>query len=481
MLRREIGLFKRGLLVFDIAVFATAFLATLALRSWLSTLEPSYVSWFQPLGLEPLIEPEAYHLLMVAMVPVWGMALYSMESTDFRISHSLIFWRYAETVALSIALMIAVAFLFKLQFLSRSFVVIFGVLSLSALWVSRVAIMEAVAFFRRKRVDGHRIMIVGGDERAKEVARTLHLAPPWNIKVLGFMTVEGETLAVPEDETFGDISNLANVLDSMPIDEVLFVTTTAADKALGAAVNACDERGVDIVMPLPRVLPSQSKIEISTVDGIDSPLLHFRRTPTGDFRLATKRLMDIAGATALILASGPVMLAVAIAIRLESPGPIMFRQIRSGRNGRRFTMLKFRSMVVDAEAKKAALAAQNEMSGPVFKITRDPRVTRVGAFIRKTSLDELPQFFNIFWGDMSLVGPRPPIPAEVEQYEPWQRRRLSVKPGLTGLWQVSGRNNIDFEEWMRLDLRYIDTWSLWLDFKILLRTLPAVLNKTGAS
>jgi exopolysaccharide biosynthesis polyprenyl glycosylphosphotransferase len=191
--------------------------------------------------------------------------------------------------------------------------------------------------------------------------------------------------------------------------------------------------------------------------------------------------MDILGAGFVLLCAAPVMIAVAIIIKATSRGPVFFQQVRSGRNGRRFTMLKFRSMVLDAEQRQAQLMHLNEMSGPVFKIRNDPRVTKIGGFIRKTSIDELPQLLNILWGDMSLVGPRPPLPSEVEQYKPWQRRRLSVKPGLTGLWQVSGRNNVDFDEWMALDLRYIDNWSLWLDTKILLRTLPAVLFRAGAS
>ena len=172
-------------------------------------------------------------------------------------------------------------------------------------------------------------------------------------------------------------------------------------------------------------------------------------------------------------------LAAAIAVRIESEGPLLFRQIRAGRNGRKFTMLKFRSMVVDAEKLRAKLDHLNEMDGPVFKIRHDPRITKVGRFIRKTSIDELPQLFNVLFGDMSLVGPRPPLPSEVAQYQPWQRRRLSVKPGITGPWQVSGRNEISFEEWMRMDLEYIDNWSLWLDIKIILKTVPKVFKGSG--
>jgi len=193
-----------------------------------------------------------------------------------------------------------------------------------------------------------------------------------------------------------------------------------------------------------------------------------------------KRLMDILTAFAGLLVSVPLMVIIAVLIKLESKGPVLFRQTRAGLNGRRFVLLKFRSMVDDAEHQRAALEVLNEMSGPVFKLTRDPRVTRVGAFLRRTSLDELPQLWNVLKGDMSLVGPRPPLPSEVKRYERWQRRRLSMKPGLTCLWQTSGRNEVDFDEWMRLDMEYIDTWSLTKDVKIILKTIPAVLFARGA-
>src|SRR4029079_6915955 len=193
-------------------------------------------------------------------------------------------------------------------------------------------------------------------------------------------------------------------------------------------------------------------------------------------------LLDVGGAFVLLLLSSPVFLAAALAIRLSSPGPILFRQQRSGLNGRPFTMLKFRSMVTDAEQLKQELAALNEMDGPVFKLTEDPRVTPIGRILRRFSVDELPQLVNVIRGEMSLVGPRPLPVDEVKRFDDFShRRRLSVKPGLTCLWQGSGRSNvIDFKDWVRLDLEYIDNWSLWLDVKILWRTLPAVLSGTGA-
>ncbi|HET8733492.1 MAG TPA: sugar transferase, partial [Anaeromyxobacteraceae bacterium] len=181
-----------------------------------------------------------------------------------------------------------------------------------------------------------------------------------------------------------------------------------------------------------------------------------------------------------LLALAPLLLGVAAAIKLDSPGPVFFRQRRVGLHGRLFDILKFRSMHRDAEAKLAALRGRNEMSGPVFKITDDPRVTRVGRLIRRTSIDELPQFWNVLVGQMSVVGPRPPLPSEVAQYRRWHRRRLSVRPGITCIWQISGRNQIDFDRWMELDLQYIDQWSLANDLRIFLKTIPAVLGARGA-
>ena len=193
-----------------------------------------------------------------------------------------------------------------------------------------------------------------------------------------------------------------------------------------------------------------------------------------------KRVIDVVGSGLGIILLSPLLLFIAVLIRLTSPGPVLYIQKRSGLNGRKFVLYKFRSMYKGAHERLAELAHKNEVSGPIFKIKNDPRITPVGKFLRKFSLDELPQLFNVFAGQMSLVGPRPPLPKEVNQYETWQRRRLSMRPGITCLWQISGRNKIKFDEWMKLDLEYIDNWSLGLDFKILLKTIPAVLFAKGA-
>ncbi len=209
-------------------------------------------------------------------------------------------------------------------------------------------------------------------------------------------------------------------------------------------------------------------------------LPHVTPAESGPYLKVGKRVIDLAGALVALVVLSPLMLLVTLLVKLESRGPVLYRSSRIGKNGRPFTFLKFRSMVDGADRRRQQLTHLNEVDGPVFKISRDPRVTRVGRLLRITSIDEIPQFLNVLRGDMSLVGPRPPISEEVEQYEPWQLRRLDVKPGITCLWQISGRSTLTFREWMRLDLEYIKHRSFWLDMRILLRTIPAVLSREGA-
>lgn len=194
----------------------------------------------------------------------------------------------------------------------------------------------------------------------------------------------------------------------------------------------------------------------------------------------SKRILDVIGAGVGLLLVAPLMLVIAVAIKLDSPGPVLFRHMRLSRNGEPFEMLKFRSMYQGAVTRQASLVGDNDISGPVFKIRADPRITRLGKFIRKYSIDELPQLWHVLVGDMSLIGPRPPVPEEVARYEPWQRERLAVKPGLTCIWQVSGRSDIPFDEWVRMDIEYVRNRNIWLDLRLLLQTIPAVFTGRGA-
>ena len=464
---------------------AVAFLATFYLRQWIAygSLVPGLLPpWIASLEVPVVQDMSPYISVLFGILPGWAFALYATNTSDFRSTYREMSVRYARAIGIGLAIFLSAFFLLKLQFIARTFVVMFAVSNYMLLLLGRFIVMESAAFVRHKRVDGHRVVVVGCGDNGRSVARHITSQPPWNVRLLGHLSVPGDDPESTEIiEYLGPVDGLAEVLDTTPVDEVLFASPNMNDETLANALHACDERGVDVLLPLPPSIPQRSRVELCTIDGFDAPLLGLRRTPTSEVGLALKRGMDVVVASIMLLLASPVMLLTAIVIKLTSDGPILFQQERSGRNGRRFTMFKFRSMVVDAEKRKKELAHLNEMSGPVFKIRRDPRVTRIGQLIRKTSIDELPQLFNILRGDMSLVGPRPPLPSEVEQYQPWQRRRLSVKPGLTGLWQVSGRNNVDFEEWMAMDLRYIDDWSLWLDMKIILQTVPAVLFRAGAS
>lgn len=484
MYGRHARLLQRWLVAIDSVVAFMAFLLAFLVRFWVgeaSRIPGALPSWLSGLEVPQVTDSGAYLALGAAMIPAWSLALFLSGTNDFRLGYGRMAVRYARAVALALAFLVTASFLFKLQFVARSFVLLYGVTALVTLCIGRYMLLETVAAIRKRKVDGHRVLIVGCGDAALSFAASLRDAPLWRVKILGHVCVEGELSNDEAQPRMGSLSALDQILDSQPVDEVLFAVPGLPSERLADALQFCDERGVDVLLPLPPHLPSRAKVEVATIEGFDVPLLGLRRTPTGEARLALKRLIDILGSLVLITLASPLMLVAAIAIRLESPGPVLFRQVRAGRKGRKFKMLKFRSMCVDAEAKKQELKHLNEMDGPVFKIRKDPRITKVGALIRKTSVDELPQLFNILMGHMSLVGPRPPLPSEVAEYKPWQRRRLSVKPGLTGLWQVSGRNDVNFEEWMQMDLRYIDDWSIWLDVKILFRTVPAVLFRSGAS
>jgi len=262
--------------------------------------------------------------------------------------------------------------------------------------------------------------------------------------------------------------------------DYLVVAVDEADLNLtGHAFAVAEEMGITVCLLSDVYFHPISKATSTTF--LDFPAVVYSSAPDDRIHLSMKKVIDWFGAMAGVALSLPLAITAAAAIKLEDGGPVFFRQTRSGRNGKPFTMLKFRTMVPKADQLKESLTGKNEMSGPVFKIRNDPRVTKVGAFLRKTSIDELPQLINVLKGDMSLVGPRPPLPDEVARYDRWQRRKLSVKPGLTCLWQINGRNKIDFEDWMKLDLEYIDNWSLWLDTKILMKTVPAVFKREGAS
>lgn len=321
------------------------------------------------------------------------------------------------------------------------------------------------------------VVIVGCGPLARETAKDLARRH----RVLGAFSLPDERvrpdLNVPH---LGDVSTLAAFLESTPVDEVYMATSVAQHfSSLQSVIATCEHLGTPFAVPaqifrLERALPCNGG---SVPDGY----LHYQCTTSRHTATRVKRVADVVLSAGALLALSPLFAIVAAIIKLTSPGPVFFKQVRVGLRGKTFEMFKFRSMVVDAEQRLAALREKNEQTGPTFKMARDPRVTAIGRFIRKYSIDELPQLLNVLRGEMSIVGPRPPVPSEVAQYQPWQRRRLSVVPGLTCFWQVMGRNKIGFDEWMLLDLQYVDQWSIGKDVSLIGRTVPVVVTGRGAS
>jgi exopolysaccharide biosynthesis polyprenyl glycosylphosphotransferase len=350
-----------------------------------------------------------------------------------------------------------------------------------ALLGQRSAIYLGLAVLRRSGRNTRYVLIAGTGPRAARVYRNIQLHPSWGIQVIGFLDDVDSPVnpEIPPDLVHKLADLPALIAGAESIEEVIVACPRGMLDDLRPLVLYCAMSGTPLTLlsdlfgdflPSPRVTQFDRQ-----------PALSFAPVHHDAFRISVKRGIDIAGSAILLLLAAPILAIAALAIRLTSQGPVLFRQVRCGLHGRRFEMLKLRTMVVDAEAQQAELQAQNEMSGPVFKLDDDPRVTRVGHWLRRFSIDELPQLFNVLRGEMSLVGPRPPVPSEVSLYEVSDRRRLSMRPGLTCTWQVSGRNLIrDFDEWVKLDLDYIDNWSLTRDLELLLRTIPAVLLGTGA-
>jgi len=362
--------------------------------------------------------------------------------------------------------------------LNRSIVGTFLVASFALLHAERTNLLAWVHHQRRTGAGTTRLLLVGDPgpavQRWLRHARGAEL-PPTLVGRLGAPCDEPDPLLPPH---LGAPSDLATVLAREAIDEVLFFPPHEEPRAMRDALEACETVGTPASFvldtePLAGMAPRVRRSH-------ESAFLTFEVGPKSPAALAVKHAIDAIAAALLLVAIAPVLLVAALAIVVTMGRPVFFVQKRAGLRGREFSMWKLRTMVRDAEARKAELAARNEMSGPVFKVTDDPRVTRLGRFLRRTSIDELPQLFNVLGGSMSLVGPRPLPVAEQQRIQGWHRRRLSMKPGITCLWQIGGRNEIDFEDWMALDLRYIDEWSPALDFKILLFTLPAVLRTRGA-
>jgi len=389
-------------------------------------------------------------------------------------------YRIINATAKSVVAMLAVTFVLQPLQYSRLLLIEASIIAVILLALSRMVQNGIVGRLRARGIGGDRVIIVGAGEVGRTVMRTIVARPELGYQIVGFVDDNPQKgqADIGRLKALGSLSNLSRLIEEKAVDEVIITLPWMYHRKIMSIMRECERRQVSA-----RIVPdffqmSLSRVNVDDLGGV--PLIGVREVGFGQGALLVKRGMDIVGAAMGLILGAPLLALIALAIRLDSPGPIVFRQTRIGIGDRHFEMYKFRSMRKGAEAELERLRELNEADGPIFKIHNDPRLTRVGRFLRRTSLDELPQLWNVLRGEMSLVGPRPPLPAEVTRYMEWHKQRLGVRPGMTGLWQVSGRSLLSFDEGVLLDIYYIENWSLWLDFKILLRTIPKALFGDGA-
>lgn len=369
----------------------------------------------------------------------------------------------------------------ELEKVSRSLILILPLTLAGLLGIKTELVRRLLARLRRARQD-RTLLLVGSGESLRRFLKMIREHPFWGFQVVGIIDDTGrEARFVDQIPVVGTLKTLISYLEKHPVDEVVFLSEDVPLSELTPLFEQCEEMGIRTRLSLSFFMPSIARPVLEAYENI--PIVSYFPTREMNAALMFKYAFDRVAALILLVLLSPVFVVTALLIKLTSESwkdPIFYGQTRCGLNGKPFTCWKFRSMRVGADKELEKLRDKNLMGGPVFKMRDDPRVTPIGKFLRKTSIDELPQLWNVLRGEMSLVGPRPPIPSEVEKYDRWQRRRLSMKPGITCLWQVSGRNNLPFDVWMKLDLEYIDNWSLWLDFKILFKTIYVVATGYGA-
>ena len=470
---------RRARLLWLLLVFSD--LVPLLLSFELAYLIRAHLPEFRLFYLTPGI---ASALLLAAAV-LWtaigiGLGIYRRpESFEAR---GMLRLTATQTFWFAVALATAIYFL-KLGDVSRFFVALFVLLTLPMQVAYRLAARRMRRFLQQSLAGPCHSLIVGTGRKAAELARLIERHEHHGARVIGFVEEPDspplERRLLAREYPVWPLEQLPQMLEEHIVDEVIFAVSKLHLEKMEELFLTCEELGVRTRVPVDFFPHLRSDIALERLEHL--PLLTFSNAPENDYLLFLKRAVDLLLAAGLLAVTAPLMLLIAALVRVTSPGPVIYRQLRCGLNGRKFRLYKFRSMYADADQQQNDVAHLNEMDGPVFKSSRDPRVTPVGRILRKTSLDELPQVFNILKGDMSFVGPRPPLPQEVTQYEKWQRRRLRMKPGLTCLWALEGRNELNFAKWMQLDMEYIDNWSLVLDFKIMLRTIPRVLSGRGAS
>lgn len=422
-----------------------------------------------------------YWIIIVTIILVWRCLLGYQEAyvgqrlTSLKSDILVV----VKTVLLGTLIVLTIAFMIKSN-VPRTLIGFFAIVNLILLIMEKMLLYRFIGYLRGQGKNIKKVLVLGAGDVAKTFIDSVKKYQDWGIKILGLICKDECNVG---EERFGyklvgHTQNLRELLHYKPIDELVIALPVKYLGDMEDVMAICDEEGVPvrIVSPVFKTLLSKAKTDM--IHGL--PIIKFSSVERTDFEAALKRSIDIMVSLSLLILLLPVFGLIAVLIKLDSKGPVFYKWKVLGVNRRPLTSYKFRTMVENADELKAELELHNEMNNVAFKMKDDPRVTKVGKWLRKFSTDELPQFWSVLKGDLSLVGPRPPLQTEVKKYEGWHRRKLSVKPGITCLWQVSGRNDInDFDEWMQLDMKYIDEWSLWLDFKILFKTALVVLKGTG--
>jgi len=459
-------------------------LGTLDILAIFIAFEFAYLVIYTGSGLGAFFFMEKrFLLLFLGVTPLWLLAMYLLKATEIPRTKQYIsiFWEYLLSAGAIFLLLIIFYFLFKLYTISRSFIVLIPFFGFIFLFSLRILEYKVFKQYRAKGFNYLNIVLIA-DTSSLPFIESLLEHKEWGYKIVAIFT-SSDAIKEKYEETIiilpeGYIEVLNDLMEVDMIDEVLYVKNKIQPSEIRKIVRSCEELGVVFSLMYrdeKMTLSNAVKSEIA-----DRKFLTFINVPHNTFALGVKKIMDIFGSLIGIIILSPLLIVLVILIRLSSRGPVIYKQPRVGLRGRQFELYKFRTMVANADELRKELEELNEADGPAFKIADDPRVTKVGKFMRKSGLDELPQLFNILKGEMSLIGPRPPLPEETTQYERWQLRRLSVKPGLSCFWQVKpDRNSIKFEKWMELDLAYIDNWSLRLDFVILMKTVKTIFHKTG--
>lgn len=470
MLKQQAKLFTKLSVLLDCTTLAASFYLAYAIAQHTS---------------HRLQDVRNYTWSLLIILPVWLLLLsYSGVYGSMRTRRfGEIFYQIFKIHLFGGMVMASLIYLVDPQGFSRTLFGIFLIISIVLMAAAKSSVKGVLSYFRRKGYNVRNVLIVGSGEKARYFEQLVKDHADWGLIITGFIPLcdEKSTRSAHECCQLGQDSTLTDFCKQKMVDEVIFSLPTEQMPLIEDHIASLQEMGITVRMVLDIFDIPTARKEIAIFHD-ELPMLTFYGKAFDAEQLFLKRGLDIIGSLVGLFMTALLLPFLALAIKLESRGPLLFGQNRVGENGRIFKCWKFRSMFVDAEERKKGLLARNEMQGAMFKMKDDPRVTRVGRFIRKTSLDELPQFFNVLKGEMSLVGTRPPTPDEVATYENWHRKRICIKPGITGLWQVSGRNQIeDFDEVARLDIRYIEEWTLWLDIKLLALTLWVVIARRGAS